>query len=282
MKPTRLIAQLVLVAAISAMAFPAYAEDNTNKFTTTTDQSFTGGKLVSKPGKGGLSDIITSQRARNRGVIAASRIAFSAAPANLDTVTIGGHEFRFLTTLIAATTYTQVKRGANAAATLATLLNAVNGVSDANVVPATTIFAKTVFADAPSATVFRIQFASKVGGTPVPGPSGSITLACTITAGASAWPALNLNATGGKALADQDVSDGIVAITAAMVTNGFMDIELPFTPTQVLWDGYSSTFVKRAVNEAVTIASSHLHLTLAGGGSPNWQAGDFFVFHAVK
>ena len=68
----------------------------------------------------------TVKRSFFRGSIPSSRLAFSANPANTDPVAIGSTNVQFLTTLIAATTYAQVKRGANAAATLANFIAYIN------------------------------------------------------------------------------------------------------------------------------------------------------------
>jgi hypothetical protein len=281
MKPIKQALFALLILSVSASPAIA-APDSTNVFTVINSASFQGGKLLAKPGKAGLADILLNQRARNRGVIAAARMAFSVNPTANDTIAIGSSTFKYVGVLGAAVAQTQILIGGNAAASLASTLNAINGVTDATVVPATTPFAGSIVADAVTATVLRIQTANVQGGTAVPAVPSTTTLTASISGGASAWSIANLTAAGGKVLADQDISSGILTITAAMVTAGAFDVELPFTPTAVLWSGYASTGVLRSVNEAVTISGSAIHLALAGGGSPNWQAGDTFRFEAIK
>jgi hypothetical protein len=224
----------------------------------------------------------------NRGVIPGSRLAFSVDPANLDVLAIGGKTFQFLTALGAAGANVQVKRGAGASATLTNLIAAINGdTTNANWVEATTPFAVTVVADAPIATQLRIRLAygfdanglwnPKRGGTAFAGVIGSTALTATITAGAAAWSNANLNATG-KSPADVYESYGKVTITAAMITNGFMDIELPFTPTIYSVYVVDTTGLQRNITDLVTLAAGSIHIALAGGASPKIQATDVVHF----
>lgn len=206
------------------------------------------------------------------GVIPAARVAFSVNPANNDTITIGGSSFTFKTTLIAATTTTQVKILGSAALTLAALLDAINGVTNANVVANTTPFAALVVADAVTATVLRLRKATAMGGAPVAGTVPSITLAASVTGGAAAWSAANLNVSGRYPK---------VTITAAMITNGSFQIEMDYGPSSLIFTDTSSAGVLRAVNEAITVSGNTINLVLAGGASPNFQAGDIFNFMAA-
>lgn len=215
-----------------------------------------------------------------RGVIPSARCAFSANPANNDTLTIGGKTFTFKTTLIAATTTTQVKRGASAAATLATLLNAINGVTDSNVVLDTTPFTASVVADAVSATVLRLRLASQQGGTAIAGVASSTALAASITAGATAWSVANLSASGKASVGGASVSQ--TAVTAAMLTNLSFQLELPFTPTVAMCFVTSSAGVQRASTDAITISGNAVNIGLAGGASPAIQVGDLLTVLAYE
>lgn len=205
-------------------------------------------------------------------VIPSARMAFSVNPTDGDVIcTIGGKTFTAKTTLVAATTTTQVKILGSAALTLAALLDAINGVTNVNVVLDTTPFAAAIVADAVTATVLRIRKAVAQGGNPVAGTVGSTVLAAAVSGGASAWNVANLNAMGRVPQ---------VTITAAMVTAGSADIELDFAPGSLVWQDAASTGVQRAANEAVTKSGNTIHVVLAGGASPNFQATDVFSFVA--
>lgn len=214
------------------------------------------------------------------GVVPAARLPFATDASNADTLTIGGHVFKFLTTLIAADTTTQVKRGTSAADTLASLVKAINGTASTNVVVATTPFALSVVADAVTATVMRLRLADARGGNPKAGVSDSITLAEALTPAASIWNCANLNVSG-KSPSDSQCSLSKFTVTAAMVTAASFDLELAFTPTVFIAHVTASTGILRSCDEAVTISGTHLHFVMAGGGSPNLQAGDLVTVLAV-
>lgn len=218
---------------------------------------------------------------RGEGVIPSARCAFSANPSDADTLGIGTHTFTFKTTLAAAGATTQVKILGSAALTLAALLDAINGVTNANVVQATTPFSASIVADAVSATVLRIRKADEQGGTAIAGTVSSTALAASITAGASAWSAADLNVTG-KSASDAKASFFQFAVTAAMVTNGSFQVELPFTPTAFSAFVTSSAGVQRASTDAVTISGNAISVALAGGASPAIQAGDLVRVWAIE
>src|SRR4051812_34485429 len=88
------------------------------------------------------------KRLKNAGVIPSARLVMGTAGANTETVTIGGHVFKYVTALGAAAAQTQVKVQGTAAGSRAKLVLAINGIADAlNIVPATTPFALSVLAD---------------------------------------------------------------------------------------------------------------------------------------
>lgn len=221
------------------------------------------------------------------GTVPASRCKISADATNNDDLRIGGHIFKFVTSLGAADTFTQVKRGVSLAATQQGFIDAVNGTASANVVPALTPFALAVYADLVDATHVRVRQSSAQGA--VPGGDGStaalaptsIVLAENLTQAGDTWSCLNLNCSGSAAPSGRRTHDK-VTITAQMLTNGSFQVELPFTPTKLLWGAVTSAGVLKAVDEAVTISGNAINLVCAGGGGSNWAAGDEFRFLASE
>ena len=225
----------------------------------------------------------------SEGMVQSARVNMATDPSNADTLTIGGHVFKFLTTLIAADTTTQVKRGTSAAQTRTDFIDAINGVTNANVVAATTphitawnAAGYALAADLVDTSRIRVRRVSldkpgvvsaAVAQTPV-----SIALLESLTNGADVWDCANMNESG--VASGKHFVAGHVIVTAAMITAAKFHIELPFTPVAgtLQWDCYSSAGVKRACDEAVTVSGSTIKLTLAGGGSPNFQANDVFSF----
>lgn len=210
----------------------------------------------------------------SKGVIPSARLHFSAIPTDTNTVTIGGHVFKFLTVLVAANTFTQVKRLGSAALTLAAFIDAINGVANANVVQATTPFAKSIVADAPVATALRIRLASARGGLPITGVSDSIALSETLADVTDIWNCGNLNVSGQTDAAPQQYTPTKIAITAEMITAGSFDTELAFTPGQMQVTVMSATGAVLVTDDLITISGSHVHIALAGGVAPNLQATD--------
>lgn len=215
------------------------------------------------------------------GVIPSARLNFATNPTNNDTVTIGTKTFTFKTSLVAATTTTQVKILGSAALTLAAFLDAINGVTNANVVLDTTPFTTSIVADAVTATVMRIRKASTQGGTAIAGTFTSTALSETLTAVADIWNCANLNVSG-KAEVDAKFTAGQFAITAQMLTNTSYQVELPFTPTAFMAFVTSSTGVQRASTDAVTISGNAINVALGGGASPAIQSGDLIRFWAIS
>ena len=75
------------------------------------------------------------------GAVPTVRVSIATNPSNNDTVTVGGHVFKFVSSLGAANTYTQIKIGGAVATSRATLVKALNGVADSdNIVEGTTTF----------------------------------------------------------------------------------------------------------------------------------------------
>lgn len=220
---------------------------------------------------------------RPRGVIPSARMPFLAAPGNTDPISIGGFLFKFLTVLIAPTTYTQIKRLASPALTLAAAIDAINGKDNVNVVKPIRgyEFTPNVVADASTATELRLRLANARGGTPTPGIAASTLLACTITAGATAWSVANLNATG-KSADLEDISVGELVITAEMIVALIARAELPFTPAALSWSFEDGAGALVESDDLATIDGSSVKVVLGGGAAPSLQVGDVVHFTATK
>lgn len=248
---------------------------------TTTSVALKAGYGVSDPSQTQLA-----MAAINQGTVPSARLIMSSQPTNADTIGIGGKTFTFVTSLGAAGATVQVKIGASAAATLASLVKAINGtVAAAEWVEATTPFAVAVLADAVS-TSLRIRLATARGGSALAGVAPSVALAEAITAAADIWTNANLNESG-KSPADCNEACGTVAITAQMVTaltaGASVFIELPFTlsATSVYgFDVLTSTGAKKASaaipSDTLTISGNALALTSAG--SVHVGAGDLLSY----
>ena len=210
----------------------------------------------------------------NAGIVPSSRLVITGNPANTDPAAIGATNIQFLTTLIAATTYAQVKRGATAALTLTNLIAYINNdTTNANWVESTTPPTWKIVADNPTGTQLRIRLADQRGGKPIAGISPTTALTCTITGGPAAWLNANLNETGS---ATYQVASGIgkATISSADITAGTMYFEFPFTPTGFKVQAYSSAGVQRAYSDVTAISGDAVAITLGGGASPNLQAND--------
>ncbi len=231
-------------------------------------QQFGGGVVTKMPGS------------TLAGIISSGRLNLATDPTNLDTVTIGGHEFRFLTTLIAATTYTQVKRGVSAAQARTDLIDAINGTTNAHVVPATTPHTLAIVADLIDTSRVRVRQASGKGGTAQAMAPASIAVSETLTAAADVWDVANLNETGSAP--GKMFSHGRVTVTAAMIAAGKVFLEFPFTPTVFNFMLISSGGGIRADNEVVSIIGNSVTITLLGGASPNAQATDIMHVFASE
>ena len=233
-----------------------------------------------------LSNILANQRARLRGVVAASRLPIGVQPANAETVTVGAHIFEWsnVTPPVATVgTRTAVYNGGagGVAEARANLVKAINGTVAATKVTPGTAAAPLVVADEVVAGVIRVRRSNVRGGTPLPCAPGSIPLAETMGAGGNGpWDLLNLNVGGGKALVDQDVSVGQVAITAEMIAAGAFYIELPFTPTILEWEAYTGNS-PIGTTDTVQISVNAAKINLAGGAAPALQVADIIKFTAT-
>lgn len=205
----------------------------------------------------------------NEGVVPSSRVAFSVNPTANDTMAIGGTTFKFVSALGAAAAQVQVLIGGTAAASLANVIDAINGKASnkgSAWAEATTPFAVTVVADASTTTQLRIRWADKRGGNALAGVAPSTALTASITGGASAWINDNLNTIG---KAPSSVRNGYVQITltAAMITalaTGVF-VEFPFTPSTWQWMVVDSTGAGRwTLTDTLVLDGNALKLVSAG------------------
>lgn len=231
-----------------------------------------------------FSKFVTGQKVSNhKGIIPSARLNLATAPTNADTVIIEGHVFKFLTTLIAADTTTQVKIG-TAAQSRARLIEAINKTADlTNLVVATTPHTLTYLADEIDTSRVRIQLAAAAGSsTLVTGDkTTSRAVSETLTAAADIWDRANLNVSG-KSEDSNKVARGSIAITAAMIAAGKVFIELPFTPVDYGFSVYSATGLLLATDDLVTISASAIKIALAGGSAPNLVATNIVAFWACS
>lgn len=214
-----------------------------------------------------------------QGIVPGARLNFATNPSNTNTVTINGHVFKFLTTPIAPDTTTQIVIGANAAASLALFIKAINGVSDPLIIPATTPHTLTLLADAVTATVLRIRFAAAQGSSTLAiGPKAAYAVSETLANANDVWSHADLVSTG-RTLAPQ-VTRGTIIITAQMITATAVYVELPFTPIEYGYSRMTATGSILTCTDLVTISGTALKIALAGGATPNLQAGDIVSFWA--
>lgn len=209
------------------------------------------------------ADLLQQNICLAQGVVPAARLVLSAQPTANDTIGIGGTTFIFVAALGAATSNVQVLIGASAAATLASLVKAINGSSaPAEWVEASTPFVASVVADAVS-TSLRIRAASARGGSPQAKAGPNIALAEAITAGADVWNAANLNVAGRPSTL-RKMTVAQVALTALMLTTVGYQIELPFTPTAFVWSATDSTGAPKTTTDVVVIDGDSLKFAQAG------------------
>lgn len=220
--------------------------------------------------------------AMSRGIVASARLIFTGNPTDNDTIGIGGKTFIFVAALGAATANVQVLIAGSAAATLASLVKAVNGTAaPAEWVEATTPFAVTVVADAVS-TSLRVRYAASRGGAATAALSGSIALAEAITAAADIWNCTNLNVSG-KSEFSQAMVTYCLTLTAAMLTAAGFNVELPFTPSQLFWSVKDSTGAPKSGTVTTdTLTFSGSTVTFAQAGATHLIAGDVVCFTAVE
>lgn len=216
---------------------------------------------------------------QQRGCIPAARCS-GGTPVNGNVFAIGAGTYQFVTTLTTIQTYTQIKVLGSAALSWAAALDAINGVTNANVVPGSTSTTVAIVADMVSATELRIRLADARGGNPIAGVSTSQALTATI-GGGGVWSCANLNVAG-KAESDCQASRFSVGITAGMITKGSYQAELPYTPAVYSFQCYSAAGLLLAATDLITISGNAINIALAGGGAPKLVATDIVAIEACE
>lgn len=216
------------------------------------------------------------------GVCAAGRLKLATGPTANDSVTIGGMVFKFVAALGAADATTQILNG-TAAQARARLVEAINGTADAgNWQEATAPFAVHVVADALDTDKIRVRSADARGGNAI-GSRASVAVVEGLTAAADVWDVANLDETGQPAASKIGIAK--IAITAAMITRAEAHVEFPFQPVAfvatVLESNGSSA--RAVTTDLMTLAADNtsIKIALAGGASPNLQAGDIVTIYAT-
>lgn len=204
-------------------------------------------------------------------------IDLSTNPTDTDTITIGADTYEFVdlavNNQVAADVNIAVVIGANAAATFAALLLAINGTQAAHnlvfqtdgVTPAEHIGTESVLGVDGTSQVLLVIPADAIGGTPVYGPAAT-AFSETLTAVVD-WLSTNYNLLGGHAATTRRMITISDTITAAMITAGFLRLRLPFVPTATIVKAATAAGVEKALGtDSVAITGSDVLVTLNGGG----------------
>jgi len=207
------------------------------------------------------------------GIPMQNRLRLLGAPAAAvegNTVTIGAdvYEFRDSSPPAGGTEgRIWVYGGANSAASRANLIDAINGVVDADLVTRDGDNTEEVVAAAGITTGdIVVQSADDIGGNPVP---SATPIACSegLDTATDIWDAANTYA--GIAMQARQIAAQTLTLNAAQIAKGDVQVYFDFTPR-----GCILVNRMRPQNEAYTITGDAVSLTLAGGGSPNNQAAD--------
>ena len=168
--------------------------------------------------------------------------------------------------------------GANAAASRASIIKAINHTIDApNVTyPAAGVVERFLAtAAAVAATSIDIVSADAAGGNPAPSATAT---ACgeTLTAMTDIWDAANCY--GGYAEEPRRSATTSVPVSVPMITQGSVQAKFDFTPN--INRSFAVNKTAPANVEALTVVGNSLSMVLAGGGAPKVQPADVLVFVA--
>lgn len=210
--------------------------------------------------------------------------AAGAAILNADFLTIGAdvYEFRNSTNPPLGGTAGRiwVYQGANAAASRANLINAINHVTVNTVAYPVAGVVENFLAAAAAVAATSIDIVSSdvPGGNPKPSATAT---ACTdnLTTATDIWD--QATCYGGYLEAIRRVAPPVkVPVTAAMIAQGSVQVRYDFTPSIDRSTWYNQTAAHNI--EAVAVVGNSLSMTLAGGGAPKVQPADVLVFQASE
>lgn len=217
----------------------------------------------------------------NLGVVPGNQLIMVSDPVNGNTVTIGSTIFKYVTALGAPTTFVQIQRGFGAAAARASLVNAINGITDSHVVQSVPAFTEHLFAQPPGPFDIFVLLADSRGGTPIATSTvPSIAFSATLPNGFEVWDLANLNLALGVNSGPQKESSGCVLITPAMVAAGGYNIYLPFTPSSscnILFSAYDALAKPKYITDQVIVVGNAIGLSVGAGATP-FVAGDTLAF----
>ena len=225
---------------------------------------------------------IDPQITRSRGTCMTNRLRVAnaggggTAIAANNTVTIGAdvYEFRAVTPPLGGTaTRIWVYNGANAAASLVNLIDAINGVVAAARItrtaqaPTAGTNTELVAAVAGVAATDLILFsAASIGGAQAASATATATTE-TLADAPDIWDLGTMYA--GVATGQGSVGYATIALTADYIVKANVQVQFPFTPVSVVVRNRMRPNI-----EAYTIAATRVSQALAGGGAPNNAAGD--------
>lgn len=232
-----------------------------------------GGIITATTAEGAGQEFATDINTIRPGKPMSNRLRMLGAPGAIvegDTVTIGANVFEFrASTPPAGGTAGRiwVYRGADSAASRANFIDAVNGVIDAARITYNGALVITFLAAA-GVTLGDVVIvsAAAAGGAPVANATATAT-AETLTTATDIWDAAVCY--GGRLQTTAPVEFVSIALNAAHIAKSNAQFRFMAPPVE-----FQLVNRQRAQNEAYAVVGNTVSLTLAGGVSPNNQAGD--------
>lgn len=213
-----------------------------------------------------------------QGAFASAKLKLSLNnPSNGQTVGINGHTFKYVLTLGAATSFTQIKIQDDYISNGNCLSDAINGFDNNQVVPATTPFSYPAYAQVNSDLQgnYYLQFITNAVGA----IQDSVPLTCTVTG--NAWDLSDLQYSAGTAANTLQMTMFQVSVRSEMRTAGGYTVVLPFNV------GYFSatcrdTNGKPVVHAGDTVTTDFVNSIIFTFGGVNGAAvGDVYTVFVV-